>query len=409
MVLADRYRLDSCLAGAGVGVDTRTCNDVRSFRATQLALGREVAVKILEADADAETEGRFLREARAHGLLASEHTVRVLDFGVGERGERFLVTELLDGESLRDRLARLGRLPADVAIDVALQVLRALAEAHRKGVVHRDLKPEHIRFVRVADAADREIVKVEDFGIAKHLERGAINVVDTRQGVVVGTPHYMSPEQARGEAVHASGDLYAVGVVLYEMLTGATPFDAETPVLVMARHLDDAPAPPSAACPQAAITPALDAFVARVLAKDPASRPASADTMAEELACVRNATLAPAAPRAADVATVRTRRRGRSARYAIAAAAAFVVALVVAGLTKSWAASEEAPLAANEAATLSPGPAAPSPVEPAPIAEATPDAIPVSALPVPVGALPEASRAAKLARGRSHPRARGSR
>lgn len=258
------------------------------YRAKQHAMGREVAIKILRSDRalDDASKARFLREARANSLLASPNTVTVFDFGQSESGEFYLAMELLEGESLGQRLARTKRLPVDVAVDTARQALRSLAEAHAKGIIHRDLKPDNLFYARVIGGAEREeIVKVVDFGIAKMLTNtdGPMDVVETQAGTVFGTPRFMSPEQAQGKPLDPRSDLYSLGVILYQMLTGRPPFTDDDAILVMARHIKTAPKPPSQICPEAAISPDVERVVLRALAKDPEDRPANAEAMAAEL------------------------------------------------------------------------------------------------------------------------------
>jgi serine/threonine-protein kinase len=265
------------------------------YRAKQHAMGREVAIKILRGDraADESAKARFMREARANSLLASPNTVTVFDFGQSESGEFYLAMELLEGESLGQRLARVGRLPPAVAVDAARQALRSLGEAHAKGIIHRDLKPDNLFFARVLTGSSaapgdphEEIVKVLDFGIAKMLngdEPNRMNVVETQAGTVFGTPRYMSPEQAQGKPLDARSDLYALGVILYQMLTGRPPFTDNDAVVVMARHIKSTPKRPNEAVPEANVPKELEDVVMRTLAKDPADRPANAEMLAGEL------------------------------------------------------------------------------------------------------------------------------
>ena len=288
LTLAGRYALHAPLGAGSMGT---------VYRATQLAVEREVAVKIVNGDKsfDPAANARFMREARANSLLASPHTVQVLDFGQSETGELFLVMELLEGESLRRRLARLGRFPADMAIETSLGALRSLAEAHAKGVIHRDLKPEHLFFARVTgEKQQNEIVKVLDFGVAKLLgdEGKRLNAIETRDGRILGTPRYMSPEQAQAKPLDARSDLYSVAVILYEMLTGRAPFTSEDPIVVMAQHITKTPRAPSEACPEACVPRDLEDVLMRALSKHPASRPANAEAMAEELSALLESGLA---------------------------------------------------------------------------------------------------------------------
>ncbi|HVH47699.1 MAG TPA: serine/threonine-protein kinase, partial [Labilithrix sp.] len=285
--LEGRYTITARLGSGSMGT---------VYRAKQHAMGREVAIKILRGDraVDDTAKARFMREARANSLLASPNTVTVFDFGQSESGEFYLAMELLEGESLGQRLTRVGRLPIPVAVDAARQALRSLAEAHAKGIIHRDLKPDNLFFARVLTSAlpsasgeggHEEIVKVLDFGIAKMLRDGdePMGVVETQAGTVFGTPRYMSPEQAQGKPLDARTDLYSLGVIVYQMLTGRPPFTDNDAVVVMARHIKSVPKRPNEVCPDANIPKELEDVVMRALSKDPAERQASADTFAGEL------------------------------------------------------------------------------------------------------------------------------
>jgi len=288
------------------------------YRARQEAVARDIALKILRSDRaiDGLARQRFVREAKAMSLLASPHTVTVFDFGEmtepasdGELGEAgvslFLAMELLDGEALGDRLKRVGRLGWVEATSIVRQALLSLAEAHDKGVIHRDLKPDNLFLARAANGG--EIVKVLDFGIAKVLtdKSPMVDALETQAGTVFGTPRYMSPEQAQGRELDARSDLYSLGVMLYQMLVGRAPFVDDDAVVVMARHIKQKPVPPHEAAKEGDVPLAISQLTMRVLAKSPSDRPASAEAFIEEIdAAVRSGTASPDATASGNVAAV---------------------------------------------------------------------------------------------------------
>ncbi|MFB7907382.1 protein kinase [Kitasatospora sp. NPDC056076] len=242
------------------------------WRGVDRVLGRQVAVKVLNgglAD-DPRFAERFSREAQHAAMLVHPRIVMVFDSGVDE-GTPFIVMELVNGRSLAAVLVQQPQLPVERAVGIAAAVCEALSVAHAAGLVHRDIKPGNIMIT------DDGGVKVVDFGIAR--AGSSSNLTQTAS--VLGTAAYLSPEQATASALDGRTDLYAVGCVLTEMLTGATPFTAETPVAIAFKHVSEQPLPPSARRP--GLPPALDAVALRLLAKDPAHRPADAAAARAEL------------------------------------------------------------------------------------------------------------------------------
>jgi eukaryotic-like serine/threonine-protein kinase len=244
------------------------------YLAEDQELGRLVALKLLDDRhaSDEQFVERFRREAQSAAGLNHPNIVSIFDRGRAE-GTYYIAMEYLDGRTLKELLVRNGPTPIPIAIDYARQILGALAFAHRNGIVHRDIKPHNI----VVGGDGR--LKVTDFGIARS---GASQM--TEVGSIVGTAQYLSPEQARGAPVDPRSDLYSLGVVLYEMLTGAVPFSGETPVEIAMKHLSQVPKPPSELRPD--IPHDLDAVVTRALAKDPDQRYGSAEEMDADLARV---------------------------------------------------------------------------------------------------------------------------
>jgi hypothetical protein len=233
-----------------------------------------VAIKVLAPpfDRDREFVERFQREARAAAGLSHPNIVAVFDSG-SDDGTHYIVTELVEGETLADRLRRDGPMPQAEAVAVAVDIARALSAAHERGLIHRDIKPGNVMLL--PDGR----VKVVDFGIA----RAAGSDTLTNTGVVLGSTAYLSPEQASGQPVDERADLYALGCVLYEMLTGRVPFSADTPIATMYRHVNEDPPPPSTFAP---IPSELEDIVMRALEKDPKRRFASASELEAALLAV---------------------------------------------------------------------------------------------------------------------------
>jgi serine/threonine-protein kinase len=258
----------------------------RVYRAEQRALGRTVAVKVIHPHllGDESAAARFITEARAASRLNHPHSVGVIDFGKTDDGQLYLVMEFLRGRDLARVAYEDGPLPIRRVLDVLRQALAALAEAHHIGIVHRDLKPENIILEPLRSGGD--FVKVVDFGLAKMVE-GPRQPAITTPGIICGTPDYMAPEQGRGAVIDARTDLYAMGVILFQLLTGRLPFEADTPTQVVLMHLS-IPAPdPRQVAPERNIPDSLAKIVARSLTKEPEQRWATADEMSEGLAAVQ--------------------------------------------------------------------------------------------------------------------------
>ena len=274
-VFDGRYRIDGVLGRGGMG---------KVYRATQISMNNTVAVKVVDADQrdPLQAAKRFHREAKASSMLTQPHSVRIFDFGQTENHELFMAMELLDGRSLGDLLDEQHRLPVGRAIKIASEISQSLIEAHALGLIHRDLKPENV--ILVAVPRDPDFVKVLDFGIAKFLSGSVGDTSLTRTGAVIGTPHYMAPEQtgALGELTTAV-DIYALGVLLYEMLAGVLPFPGDNPVEVLMAHMHTQlpPLPPEVELP-----PALHDLLLRMLEKIPQGRP-SAEQVFDELERLR--------------------------------------------------------------------------------------------------------------------------
>ena len=266
-----RYRVLSRLGSGGMA-------DV--FLAEDQQLGRKVALKLLHRRfaEDPDFVERFRREAQAAAGLQHPNVVGVYDRGDYD-GTYYIAMEYLSGRSLKQVVRQDAPLEPTRAVDITLQILKAARFAHRHGVIHRDLKPHNV----IVDESDH--VKVTDFGIAR---AGASDMTET--GSIMGTAQYLSPEQAQGHAVSEASDLYSIGVILYELLTGRVPFDAESAVTIALKHVSEAPVPPTSVNPT--IPPALEEVVLWTLNKNPADRPKNADELITALEAARAAILA---------------------------------------------------------------------------------------------------------------------
>jgi serine/threonine-protein kinase len=269
-LLDGKYRIDSFINAGGMG---------SLYRALHVMLDKTVAVKVIKSElvTSDEVVARFQREARAASNLHHPNIVSVYDLGQTPQGTLYIAMEFIDGSSLKEVLRRNGPLTPRESIDILRQVASALSSAHRKQIVHRDLKSDNLM---LASEDGQRVVKLVDFGIAKTFDD---STQLTAAGYMLGTPSYMSPEQAAGRPVDHRTDLYSLGVILYEMLTGKVPFGDTTLTSLLVRLATEVPPPPSARRPDGNVPPALDAVAMRCLEKDPERRFQSASEFAEAL------------------------------------------------------------------------------------------------------------------------------
>lgn len=276
--LAKKYRVEALIGEGGMG---------KVYRARQLALDKPVVLKVLRQSllSDERTVARFQREAKAASRLNHPNSISILDFGQAEDGALFIAMEFVPGQDLHQVLSREWPLPEARVVRIVSQVLSALSDAHGAGVIHRDLKPENIMLEQRRNEAD--FVKVLDFGIAKITDTTGEDAPPlTRAGFVCGTPEYMSPEQARGAQLDHRSDLYAVGVILYQLTTGLLPFESDSAVGFATKHLTEEPPAPTKRRPEARISPGMERLILRALSKDPNDRPSNAEAFKAELTAV---------------------------------------------------------------------------------------------------------------------------
>jgi serine/threonine protein kinase len=275
-VVDGRYEIRAVLGEGGMGV---------VYEARHRALGKRFALKALRKDlaTDADIAARFMQEARTAAAVSHPGLVEITDFGRLPTGQPFFVMELLEGQSLATLIRRGGPIPAARAVDIVRQIAEALGAAHERSIVHRDLKPDNIYIS--ADGSGQDRVTIVDFGLAKVI--GASRL--TRAGMVFGTPHYMSPEQAMGEATDHRADVYALGIVMYEMFTGRVPFEADSYMGVLTKHMYMAPTPPSQLTGTAELG-VLEDITLRCLEKKPDHRYASLRELTHDLDLALQAT-----------------------------------------------------------------------------------------------------------------------
>jgi serine/threonine protein kinase len=262
-VLSGRYEIIELVSEGGMAM---------VYKARCRMLDRIVAVKILkdEYSSDLNFVQKFKTEGLAAAQLSHPNIVNIFDVGQ-EEDVYYIVMEFIEGETLKEYIQREAPLPVEQAITIATMICDGLQHAHEKGIIHRDIKPHNIIITETG------IVKVADFGIAKAISKKTI----TYGGNIVGSVHYIAPEQARGEPVTRTTDIYSLGCVIYEMLTGRMPFDAESPITVALKHIHDDPVPPRSF--NSEIPKALEAVILRAMAKNPVQRFASAQDLRNAL------------------------------------------------------------------------------------------------------------------------------
>jgi eukaryotic-like serine/threonine-protein kinase len=292
-LIAERYELEELVGTGGMS---------SVYRAHDRMLERDVALKVLHQEFTADTDyvERFRREARSVAQLSHANIVTVIDRGEQD-GRQYIVFEYVKGENLKALVQRAGPLPEEDAVRLALQIARALGFAHDNGLVHRDVKPQNVLLNGDGQA------KVTDFGIARSLDVGGL----TQTGTVMGTSDYIAPEQARGSQADAQSDIYSLGAVLYELLTGEVPFPGDNFVAVAMRHINEPP--PSVRERRPDVSPRVDAAIRKAMAKEPRDRFRSMDELCGEL----NACLSPETGASGAQTMVVPRRRARADRPSV--------------------------------------------------------------------------------------------
>ncbi|HET7506069.1 MAG TPA: protein kinase, partial [Kofleriaceae bacterium] len=276
--IAGRYRMLAKLGEGGMGA---------VYRAEQISLKRTVAVKLLRPDVVGNQVllRRFNAEAEAIAKLSHPNTVNIYDFGQDGDGTLFIAMEYIEGRSLRSVIQREAPVPPRRALAIAMQVAASLTDAHAHAIIHRDLKPDN---VMLQDRGrERDVARVLDFGIAKlRDDTRATQMAMTQQGDMLGTPQYMAPEQIRAERVDGRTDIYALGCMLYEMVTARLPYEATTIMAMLSKHLLESPVAPSQRRPELGLPVALDQLILAAMAKDPAARPPTMEAFSEQLAAL---------------------------------------------------------------------------------------------------------------------------
>ena len=299
--IAGRYRVQAKLGEGGMGA---------VYKAEQMSLKRQVAVKLLRPEVASSQLllRRFNAEAELVAKLSHPNTVNIYDFGQDSDGTLFIAMEYIDGKSLRDVIHHEAPLPLRRALSIASQVAASLVDAHAHSIVHRDLKPDN---VMLQDRGrQKDVVRVLDFGIAKlRDENRQSQMAMTQAGDMLGTPQYMSPEQIRGENIDGRTDIYSLGGLLYEMVTGRLPFEAPTVMALLSKHLLETIVPPSQRRPDLNLPPEIDSLILRAMAKDAAARPPTMEQFGEEIAAALAMFPSETGPRTAQATAQATAQR----------------------------------------------------------------------------------------------------
>ncbi|MFO0660900.1 MAG: serine/threonine-protein kinase [Polyangiaceae bacterium] len=274
-VINDRFKIVALIARGGMG---------KVYRAEQAPLGRVCALKVLTTnyagDSDPEFHKRFFLEASIASKLTHPNTVTIFDYGRTDDDIYYIAMEYLEGRTLHRAIREEGPFPEERATHIGRQMCRALREAHSLGVIHRDLKPANIYLVEHADEVD--FVKVLDFGLVKNVADGQTEEL-TQAGLFMGSPKYMSPEQIRGDKVDARTDVYSLGIVMYEMVTGKVPFDRANSVNILMAHVNEPPPPLREMYPECQCGPAIEEVIFKCIAKSPQDRFSGMDELLNAL------------------------------------------------------------------------------------------------------------------------------